>query len=93
MKAQAIVSTEDLASALDYLDGLVVILERLAEQGVGRGAPSPLLNALQGMDSGEMSWEPLRYQATDGQGWTYVAENVRDLRERLLSNYGEAALS
>ena len=87
MKAQAIVS------ALDYLDGLVVILERLAEQGVGRGAPSPLLNALQGMDSGEMSWEPLRYQATDGQGWAYVAENVRDLRERLLDNYGEAALS
>ena len=29
MKAQAIVS------ALDYLDGLVVILERLAEQGEG----------------------------------------------------------
>lgn len=92
MKAHATVPTEDLASALDYLDGLVVLLELLADRREAKDASSKLLTALQTMDSAEMSWEPLRYQRGVGMGWTYVAENIRELRERLLTNYGEAAL-
>lgn len=68
MKRDAAVATEDLASTLDYLEGLAVILDRLDERGEGKDSPSPLLTALQGIDSTDMAWEPLRYQSGVGQG-------------------------
>lgn len=86
------VSTADLEAALDYLEGLQLILASFHIAGRGMDAPDPILDALQAMDWFGMSWEPLRYQDGIGEGWSYVAKNVASLRERLLEGYSDAAL-
>jgi hypothetical protein len=89
---EAHVKTQDLEEALDYLEGLIIILESFHKEDRGRNAVDALLTDLQNMDSQGMNWEPLRYQAGAGKGWQFVAENVAGLRRRLLEGYTDAAL-
>jgi hypothetical protein len=86
------VRTTDLEEALDYLEGLSVIMRSFDESGRGREGRDMLLEGLQAMDSEGRNWEPLRYQAGDGQGWILIAGNVDELRRRLLEGYANAAL-
>jgi len=51
-----------------------------------------LLEGLEAMDSGAMSWEPLRHQAAAGEGWARIADHVDELRRRLLEGFADAAL-
>jgi hypothetical protein len=89
---RAHVSTDDLEQALDYLDGLLVILKEFDETRRGRDSADGLLLKLEGMDSQGGNWAPLRYQTGAGAGWHEVAGNVAELRRRLLEGYAEAAL-
>ena len=89
---RAHVSTDDLEQALDYLDGLVVILREFDERQRGRDGADSLLRKLEDMDSQGGNWAPLRYQTGGGAGWQEVAAGVADLRRRLLEGYAEAAL-
>jgi hypothetical protein len=89
---RAHVSTDDLEQALDYLDGLVVILREFDERQRGRDGADGLLRKLEDMDSQGGNWTPLRYQTGGGAGWQEVAASVADLRRRLLEGYAEAAL-
>lgn len=89
---RAHISTDDLEQALDYLEGLVVILDQFHQDKRGRDDADPLLQSLENMDSQGGNWAPLRYQIGAGSGWQDVAENVAALRRRLLEGYTEAAL-
>ncbi len=89
---RAHVSTDDLEQALDYLDGLLVILKEFDETRRGRDSADGLLLKLEDMDSQGGNWAPLRYQTGAGAGWGEVAGNVAELRRRLLESYAEAAL-
>lgn len=89
MRPSAQVATDDLEMALDYLEGLVLILREFDRRETHE---QPLAEALMKMDSHGMNWETLRYQATTRQGWSDVALNVETLRERLLEGYADAAL-
>jgi hypothetical protein len=90
--SRAHVWTADLEQALDYLEGLALILDQLADEGRGRDRDDDLLQRLENMDSQGGNWEPLRYQTGEGAGWRTVSDNVADLRRRLLEPYTEAAL-
>ena len=90
--SRAHVWTDDLEQALDYLEGLAVILERFDTGGRGRDRNDDLLRALQDMDSLGGNWQPLRYQVGEGAGWRSVAETVTELRRRLLESFSEAVL-
>ena len=90
--SRAHVWTRDLEQALDYLEGLGLILDQLAEEGRGRDREDELLQRLEDMDSQGGNWEPLRYQTGEGTGWRAISENVSELRRRLLEPYAEAAL-
>jgi hypothetical protein len=90
--SRARISTNDLEEALDYLEGLVVILDHFDTERRGMDNPDPLLESLENMDSQGRNWAPLRYQIGVGSGWQFVAENVAALRRRLLEDYTEAAL-
>ncbi|MFQ1002605.1 hypothetical protein [Modestobacter sp. SSW1-42] len=92
MNADATVRTADLEAALDYLEGLVTILRTFHADQRGREDRDELLAQLQALEGLGMKWEPLRYQEGVGQGWESVAQNVAELRERLLGPYTEAAL-
>jgi hypothetical protein len=92
VKPDAKVKTTDLEEALDYLEGLSVIMRSFDESGRGREGRDMLLEELRAMDSEGMNWEPLRYQPSDGQGWILIANSVDDLRRRLLEGYADAAL-
>ena len=89
---RAHVATDDLEQALDYLEGLILILEEFAETNRGRDRPDSLLLRLENMDSQGGNWAGLRYQTGAGAGWDQVARQVGDLRRRLLEGYTEAAL-
>ena len=89
---RAHVSTDDLEQALDYLDGLLVILKEFDETRRGQDSADGLLLKLEDMDSQGGNWAPLRYQTGAGAGWHEVAEDVAELRRRLLESYAEAAL-
>jgi hypothetical protein len=89
---RAHVSTDDLEQALDYLDGLLVILKEFDETRRGRDSADGLLLKLEDMDSQGGNWAPLRYQTGAGAGWHEIAANVAELRRRLLEGYAEAAL-
>lgn len=89
---RAHVSTDDLEQALDYLDGLMVILREFDARQRGRDGADGLLRQLEDMDSQGGNWAPLRYQTGGGTGWQEVAASVADLRRRLLEGYAEAAL-
>ena len=91
-RPRARISTADLEEALDYLEGLVVILDHFANERRGMDKPDTLLESLESMDSQGNNWEPLRYQTGAGSGWQFVAENVAALRQRLLEDYTEASL-
>jgi hypothetical protein len=92
MTNEAAIRTDDLGRVLEYLEGLELILERFGQDEVGREADDPLIGALQGIDHRTTDgWMPLRYQGGVGQGWGFVAQNVRDLRRRLLDAYSGAA--
>jgi hypothetical protein len=88
----ATVRTVDLAEALDYLEGLIVILRFFHDEERGSRESDELLDQLQAVHGFGMKWEPLRYQSGVGQGWSYAADNVAALRERLLEGYANAAL-
>ena len=92
MNPDANVRTTDLEEALDYLEGLSVIMRFFDESGRGREGRDMLLEGLQVMDSGGMNWEPLRYQVGAGHGWSSIADNVDELRRRLLEGFADAAL-
>jgi hypothetical protein len=92
MNPDAKVKTTDLEQALDYLEGLSFIMRSFAESSRGREGRDMLLEGLEAMDSGAMSWEPLRYQAVAGHGWADIADDVDELRRRLLEGFADAAL-
>jgi hypothetical protein len=92
MKPDAKIRTSDLEQALDYLEGLSFIMRSFDEDNRGREGRDMLLEGLQAMDSGAMSWEPLRHQAATGQGWAVIADHVDELRRRLLEGFADAAL-
>ncbi len=92
MKREARVALRDLERAIDYLDGLRTILERLDEERRGRAGGDVLVAELEALDSLGVCWEPVRYQEDAGTGWAFLADNVTALRERLVERYGEAAL-
>jgi hypothetical protein len=89
---RAHISTDDLEQALDYLEGLVMILEEFAETSRGRDRPDGLALRLENMDSQGGNWATLRYQIGVGAGWDELAGQVTELRRRLLEGYAEAAL-
>jgi hypothetical protein len=91
---RAVVRTEDLEAALDFLEGLLLISETLATPEHSHGAGRQLAAALLSMDeqSYAMSWQPLRYEEGTGLGWEFIARNVGELRQRLLEGYANAAL-
>jgi hypothetical protein len=91
MKQTLMVKTTDLEEALDCLEGLSVIMRFFGERDGGRQERDMLVERLQAMDSGAMNWKPLRYQSDAGQGWVFIAENVEELRRRLLEGYKDAA--
>jgi hypothetical protein len=74
MKPDAKIKTTDLELALDYLEGLSFIMRSFDESSRGREGRDILLEVLQAMDSGAMSWKPLRRQAAAGQGWADIAD-------------------
>jgi len=92
MKPDAKIKTTDLEQALDYLEGLSVIMRSFDEDSRGREGRDMLLEGLQAMDSGAMSWEPLRHQAAADQGWAVIGDHVDELRRRLLEGFADAAL-
>jgi len=92
MKPDAKIKTTDLEQALDYLEGLSFIMRSFDESSRGREGRDILLEGLQAMDSGAMSWKPLRHQAAAGQGWAVIADHVDELRRRLLEGFADAAL-
>src|SRR5665647_518559 len=92
MKPDAKIKTTDLEQALDYLEGLSFIMRSFDESSRGREGRDILLEGLQAMDSGAMSWKPLRHQAAAGQGWADIADHVDELRRRLLEGFADAAL-
>ena len=93
MSPDVTVRTEDLAKALDLLEGLEVILAALDREQRGRAGSDPLVTALLDLDSyGTTCWEPMRYQDDSGVGWVFMRDHVEELRERLIGPYSEAAL-
>lgn len=89
----ASVRTQDLEAVLDYLQGLESILRTLHDEERGREGADSLVRQLEQMDGfSPEHWEALRYQHGVGQGWSYVADTVASLRERLVEAYGNAAL-
>ncbi|HET7068302.1 MAG TPA: hypothetical protein VFI21_11945 [Nocardioides sp.] len=93
MNTEATVRTEDLGHALDYLEGLQLILETLHKERRGREESDDIVDQLHALDGYyPTSWDPIRYQFGVGQGWSYVAHNVGELRARLLEGYSDAAL-
>jgi hypothetical protein len=89
---RAHIATDDLEQALDYLEGLVLILDHFHHEKRGRDNADPLLQNLENMDSHGGNWAPLRNQSGAGLGWQHVGENVAALRRRLLEDYTEAVL-
>ena len=92
MKPDAKIKTTDLEQALDYLEGLSFIMRSIDESSRGREGRDILLEGLQAMDSGAMSWKPLRHQVAAGQGWADITDHVDELRRRLLEGFADAAL-
>jgi hypothetical protein len=92
MKDRAEIRTQDLGDVLDYLAGLERMLAEFAESRRGADGPDSLVDELESMDAYATAWEPLRYQGGVGMGWQYVAENLADLRARLVEAYSDAAL-
>jgi hypothetical protein len=92
LNPDAKIKTTDLEAALDYLEGLSFIVRSFDESSRGREGRDILLEGLQAMDSGAMSWKPLRHQAAAGQGWAVIADHVDELRRRLLEGFADAAL-
>jgi hypothetical protein len=94
MKAQTTVRTQDLEEVIDYLEGLLVILRQLHADKAGKDEPHAMLDQLDKLEPELLSnaWAPLRYQPSHGQGWSLVAENLEELRHRLVEVYGDAAL-
>ena len=91
-RRRAHVSTDDLEQALDYLEGLIVILDDFAESNRGRDSSDELAVKLENMDSQGGNWRRLRYQVGAGAGWRVIADEVAELRRSLLSSYTDAAL-
>jgi hypothetical protein len=87
VKSTAIIKTTDLSQALDYLDGLAVMLNYLHAARVGHKEPSTLRDRLDELDTNDAHWAPLRHQPGDGEGWLLVAANVNALRDRLLEGF------
>ena len=90
MKRTATIETNDLGLTLDYLQGLEEMLSALSD---GNAQPHVLLDRLQTMDAERATtWAPLRYETATHHGWQYVADNLSDLRQRLVQAYERAAL-
>ena len=92
------VKLDDVVGAINYLEGLEVILRRLHLERRGVAGGDPLLDELGVMEADNSlefsrgEWEPLRYQDGVGQGWEFVADNLADLRYRLIEGVGNVAL-
>ena len=56
----------------------------------GRDEPDPLLEELAGIHGHGYNWEALRYQHGVGEGWSYIAASIEELRIRLLEAYDKA---
>ena len=92
MKPDAKVRSTDLEEALDYLEGLSVIMRFFDESERGREGRDMLLEELRAMDSAGTNWDALRYQPVAGQGWLMIAGHVDECRRRLLEGFADAAL-
>jgi len=92
VKRTATVETADLEAAINYLEGLDVILRTLHEEQRGREGDDQLILKLSELEEAIGEWQPVNYQGASGLGWEYVAENLDDLRHRLVEAYGNAAL-
>ena len=89
--ATAQIRTRDLEQALDLLDGLVRILHSFHEEQRGRHEPDPLIDELVGIHGHGYNWEALRYQDRVGEGWSYIAASLEELRARLDEAHANAA--
>jgi hypothetical protein len=69
---RAHISTDDLEQALDYLDGLLVILKEFDDTRRGQDSADGLLLKLEDMDSQGGNWAALRYQTGAGARWHEV---------------------
>ena len=92
MKREATVPTVDLEAAINYLEGLEVILRRFHVERRGVEDGDELVRELERLEDAVYEWAPLRYQLEGGQGWSFVAESLAELRHRLVERYGDAAL-
>lgn len=90
MNRNATVPVGELEKALDFLGGLVQIVEAMKE---GRD-PRELVDELQEDYGFAAAWEPLRYESPDarGMGWGFIAANASGCRDALVEAYGNAAL-
>lgn len=93
MRPEATVGTEDLGKTLDWLEELTMLLYELHQERRGVEGGDPLIRQLSEELIDERGvWAPIRYQLAIGMGWSYLAEGVEGLRERLLERYSDAAL-
>jgi len=83
MSRAVAVATNDLESALAYLEGLSLILQTLDSERRGRDGSDPLVEELQKLENALYEWSPMPHQATSGQGWAIVDHNLEALRQRL----------
>lgn len=89
------VRTQDLGEALDYLEGLVLVLRRLQQERNGGLLYGDLMTLLTDLGHGEdlrAVWTPMRYEDGAGEGFGFVADNLEALRAQLVEAYSDAAL-
>lgn len=77
------VSEIDLEDAIDWLQGLEMILAAFRDAAPGEDVRPSLIEPLQSMVPGGPTWQALRYEVGVGQGWEFVTGNVATLRDRL----------
>lgn len=89
---QTPIDTDDLEEALDYLEGLLLILRTFDAERRGAEADQLTRELTDLENHGRSGWTALRYQEGVGTGWEYVRADVEALRERLLQRYGDTVL-
>ncbi len=92
MNHEVSVPLDQLEAAINYLEGLEVILRHLHEERRGVEDDDPLIAKLEALDFAVGEWSPLRYQDHIGTGWEFVAVNMAELRHDLAVRYGNASL-
>jgi hypothetical protein len=91
MTTNAQIRTRDLGQAVDLLEGLQRIMASFHQEQRGRHEPDPIVQELEAITSHAYNWEALRYQEGVGEGWSYIAGSIEELRTRLLEAYTNAA--